>query len=43
MHAIVQGYAQGVAYLWSEDGDLLATASQSFVVRLWPGEGGPSN
>jgi acyl-CoA thioesterase-2 len=43
MHAIVKGYAQGVAYLWSEDGDLLATASQSFVVRLWPGEGGPSN
>jgi hypothetical protein len=22
--------------LWSEDGDLLATASQSIGVRLWP-------
>jgi acyl-CoA thioesterase-2 len=36
MHALVGGYAQGIAYLWSEDGDLLATASQSFAVRLWP-------
>jgi acyl-CoA thioesterase II len=41
LHAIVNGYAQGVAFLWSEDGALLATASQSFVVRLWPGQGGP--
>jgi acyl-CoA thioesterase len=36
MHALVGGYAQGIAYLWSEDGDLLATASQSTAVRLWP-------
>ncbi len=36
MHALVGGYAQGVAFLWSEDGDLLATASQSIAVRLWP-------
>jgi acyl-CoA thioesterase len=36
MHALVGGYAQGVAFLWSEDGDLLATASQSLGVRLWP-------
>jgi len=35
MHALVGGYAQGIAYLWSEDGDLLATASQSIAVRLW--------
>jgi acyl-CoA thioesterase len=34
MHALAGGYAQGVAFLWSQDGDLLATASQSFVVRL---------
>jgi acyl-CoA thioesterase-2 len=40
IHAIVRGYAQGVAFLWSQDGELLATASQSFVVRLWPGQGG---
>ena len=36
IHALVDGYAQGVAFLWSEDGDLLATASQSTSVRLWP-------
>ncbi len=36
MHAVLGGYAQGVAHLWSQDGALLATASQSFVVRPWP-------
>ncbi|MGP0031261.1 MAG: acyl-CoA thioesterase [Acidimicrobiales bacterium] len=36
MHALVGGYGQGVAFLWSQDGDLLATASQSMAVRLWP-------
>ena len=29
------GFGQGVAYLWSETGNLLATASQSMSVRLW--------
>src|SRR6202140_2018446 len=29
MHALAGGIAQGLAFLWSEDGDLLATASQS--------------
>ncbi|MGO8870920.1 MAG: acyl-CoA thioesterase [Acidimicrobiales bacterium] len=33
--ALVDGYGQGVAYLWSERGSLLATASQSMSVRLW--------
>jgi acyl-CoA thioesterase II len=42
IHAIINGYAQGVAFLWTEGGELLATASQSFVVRLWPGEPGAS-
>jgi acyl-CoA thioesterase-2 len=36
MHALVDGYAQGVGFLWSEDGTLLATASQSMAIRLWP-------
>ena len=36
MHAVVDGYAQGVAFLWSQDGDLLATASQSLSIRFWP-------
>jgi acyl-CoA thioesterase-2 len=36
IHALINGYAQGVAFLWSQEGELLATASQSFVVRLLP-------
>jgi acyl-CoA thioesterase len=40
MYALIDGYAQGVAFLWSQEGDLLATASQSFVVRLLPEDGG---
>ena len=36
IHALVGGYGQGTAFLWSENGDLLATASQSIAVRLWP-------
>jgi acyl-CoA thioesterase len=36
LHALVNGYAQGIAYLWSEKGTLLATASQSLAVQLWP-------
>jgi len=36
MHAVVGGYAQGTAFLWSQAGTLLATASQSFSIRYWP-------
>jgi acyl-CoA thioesterase II len=35
IQALVDGYGQGVAYLWSERGSLLATASQSMSVRFW--------
>jgi acyl-CoA thioesterase-2 len=35
IQALVGGYGQGIAYLWSESGSLLATASQSMSVRLW--------
>jgi len=35
MQALVDGYAQGIAYLWSQEGSLLATASQSMSVRRW--------
>jgi acyl-CoA thioesterase len=35
IQALVDGYGQGVAYLWSQHGTLLATASQSMSVRLW--------
>lgn len=33
IEAMAGGYAQGHSYLWSEDGQLLATASQSMSVR----------
>ena len=35
MHALANGFAHGEALLWSEDGVLLGTASQSVSVRLW--------
>ena len=35
MDALVNGYAQGTAYMWSERGTLLATASQSLAIKLW--------
>ena len=35
MHALAGGFAQGTAFLWSESGVLLATASQSLATRLW--------
>jgi acyl-CoA thioesterase len=38
IQALVGGYGQGIAFLWSESGELLATASQSIAVRLWPAD-----
>jgi acyl-CoA thioesterase len=35
MHALAHGFAHGQAHLWSEEGVLLGTASQSVSVRLW--------
>jgi acyl-CoA thioesterase len=35
VHAIDNGFGHGLAHLWAEDGTLLATASQSVVVRTW--------
>ena len=38
IHAIEHGFGHGLAHLWAEDGSLLATASQSVIVRLWDGQ-----
>jgi acyl-CoA thioesterase-2 len=38
IHALVGGFAHGLAHLWSEDGTFLAIASQSISVRRWPGD-----
>ena len=35
MHALVGGFGQGTAFLWSQDGVLLGTASQTIVARVW--------
>ena len=37
IQAVHRGFGHGIAHLWAEDGTLLATASQSAVVRFWPG------
>lgn len=35
IQAVRDGFGHGVVHLWAEDGTLLATASQSAVVREW--------
>jgi len=37
IQAIEHGFGHGRAHLWAEDGTLLATASQSVIVRFWEG------
>jgi acyl-CoA thioesterase len=35
VHAVASGFGHGLVQLWAEDGTLLATASQSCIVRYW--------
>jgi len=35
MHALSAGFGQGTAFMWSRNGTLLATASQSIVAKIW--------
>ncbi|MBK9179067.1 MAG: thioesterase family protein [Acidimicrobiales bacterium] len=35
VHAVWSGFGHGLVHLWAEDGTLLATASQSCIVRYW--------
>jgi acyl-CoA thioesterase len=35
VHAVHNGFGHGLVHLWAEDGTLLATASQSCIVRFW--------
>ncbi len=35
VHAVHDGFAHGVVHLWAEDGTLMATASQTVMVRYW--------
>lgn len=36
IQAVAHGFGHGVVHLWAQDGTLLATASQSTIVRLGP-------
>jgi acyl-CoA thioesterase II len=38
VHAIRNGFGHGLVHLWARDGTLLATASQSTIVRHWKEE-----
>jgi acyl-CoA thioesterase-2 len=38
VHAIHHGFGHGLVHLWAQDGTLLATASQSTIVRHWTEE-----
>src|SRR5438105_13207100 len=35
VHAVRGGFGHGLVHLWSQDGTLLGTASQSTIVRAW--------
>lgn len=35
VHAVQNGFGHGLVHLWAENGTLLATASQSCIVRFW--------
>jgi acyl-CoA thioesterase len=35
VHAVEQGFGHGLVHMFAEDGTLLATASQSCIVRYW--------
>lgn len=39
VHAVRNGFGHGDVHLWADDGTLLATASQSTIVRFWKDEG----
>ncbi len=38
VHAVERGFGHGLVHMFAEDGTLLATASQSCIVRFWKGE-----
>ena len=40
VHAVHDGFGHGLVHLWSQDGVLLGTASQSTIVRRWKDQEG---
>jgi acyl-CoA thioesterase II len=43
VHGVHHGFGHGLVHLWAEDGTLMATASQSTIVRYWDEQGTPKN
>ncbi len=41
VHGVHHGFGHGLVHLWAEDGTLMATASQSTIVRFWSEQGQP--
>ena len=41
VHAVERGFGHGLVHMFAENGTLLATASQSCIVRLWKSEAVP--
>jgi len=41
VHAVARGFGHGLAHMFAQDGTLLATASQSCIVRFWQGDEPP--
>ena len=41
VHGVHHGFGHGLVHLWAEDGTLMATASQSTIVRYWDDQAGP--
>jgi len=39
VHAVGRGFGHGLVHMFAEDGTLMATASQSCIVRFWKGDG----
>ena len=43
VHAVERGFGHGLVHMFAEDGTLLATASQSCIVRYWRPEHDPAD
>lgn len=39
VHGVERGFGHGLVHMWASDGTLLATASQSCILRYWPLQG----
>jgi acyl-CoA thioesterase len=38
VQGVARGFGHGLVHMFAEDGTLMATASQSCIVRMWKGD-----